>query len=67
MHSAADRSKATVNKRCGNAKVFFNVAVKRKLIAENPLTELDYRSIANKAIQYFIERQDTEKIMAACS
>jgi len=59
-------SEATVNKRAANAKVFFRVAVKRKLIASNPFIELESRSIANKARQYFIERKDAEKILAAC-
>lgn len=59
-------SKATVNKRCANAKVFFDVAVKRELISSNPFTELDSRSIANKARQYFLERKDVNKIIDAC-
>jgi len=61
-----DLSEATVNKRCGNAKVFFNVAMKRKLIASNPFSELDSRSIANKSRQYFLERKDSDKILDAC-
>ena len=59
-------SEATVNKRAGNAKVFFGVAVKRKLIASNPFTELESKSIANKSRQYFLEREDAGKILAAC-
>ena len=61
-----DLSPATVNKRAGNAKVFFNVARKRKLILENPFKDLESRSIANKSRQYFLERKDTDKIMSAC-
>ena len=59
-------SESTVNKRCGNAKVFFNVAVKRKLIASNPFTELESKSFANKSRQYFLERKDADKILDAC-
>jgi len=59
-------SESTVNKRSGNAKVFFRVAVKRKLIASNPFIELESKSIANKARQYFLERKDAEKILAVC-
>ena len=59
-------SDSTVNKRCGNAKVFFNVAVKRKLIELNPFSELDSKSIANKSWQYFLERKDADKILFAC-
>jgi len=59
-------SDSTVNKRCGNAKVFFNVAVKRKLIESNPFIELDSKSIANKSRQYFLERKDAEKVFENC-
>lgn len=59
-------SESTVNKRRANAKVFFRVAVKRKLISENPFIERESKSIANKARQYFLERKDAEKILAAC-
>ena len=59
-------SDATVNKHCSNAKVFFNAAVRRKLITENPFTGLDSKSIANKSRQYFVERKDAEKILGAC-
>jgi len=59
-------AESTVNKRCGNAKVFFNVAKKRKLIAQNPFRELESKSIANKSRQYFLERKDADKILEAC-
>ena len=59
-------SEATVNKRTGNAKVFLDVAKKRKLIAENPFKELELKSIANKSRQYFLERKSEDKIMDAC-
>jgi len=59
-------SKATINKRCANAKVFFDVAIKRKLVASNPFTDLDSRSIANKDRQYFLERKDADKIFDTC-
>lgn len=59
-------SEATVNKRAANAKVFFKVAVKRKLIESNPFTELESKSIANKSRQYFIERKVANKILDNC-
>ena len=58
-------SEATVAKRAANAKVFFNVAVKRKLILENPFSCLDSKSRANKSRQRFIRREDVEKLLAA--
>lgn len=62
----AGLSDATVNKRCGNAKVFFRVAVKRKLIPTNVFGDLESRSIANKGRQRFIDRETAAKILAAC-
>jgi len=59
-------SAATVNKRCGNAKVFFKVALKKNLVELNPFSELDSKSIANKSRQYFLERKDADKILDAC-
>ena len=59
-------SEATVCKRCGNAKVFFGVAVKRKLIPANPFSELESGSIANKARQRFIGREDSQKVLDTC-
>jgi integrase len=59
-------SEATVCKRCGNAKVFFGVAVRRKLISGNPFSGLDSRSKANKSRQRFIGREDSQKILDAC-
>lgn len=59
-------SEATVCKRCGNAKVFFGVAVKRKLIADNPFTELESGSVANKSRQYFLKPEDAQKVLDAC-
>ncbi len=59
-------SEATVCKRCGNAKVFFGVAVKRKLITDNPFTELESGSVANKSRQYFLKPEDAQKVLDAC-
>jgi len=58
-------SEATIAKRTANAKVFFSVAVKRKLIAANPFSELDSRSRANRTRQRYISREDTQKLLAA--
>jgi len=59
-------SPATVGKRTANAKAFFNVAVKRKLIPENPFADLDSKSVANKARQYFVAREEAEKVLEHC-
>jgi len=59
-------SKAPVRKRSANAKVFFNVAVKQKLIASNPFLELKSTSVGNEARQYFVCRQEAEKVLECC-
>lgn len=59
-------AEATVNKRAANAKVFFRVAVKRKLIPSNPFADLESRSIANKGRQHFVTREDAQRVLDAC-
>jgi hypothetical protein len=56
----------TVNRTCGIARQYFRVAVRRRLIRENPFTELKTAVTGNKAREYFLSRQDAEKILAAC-
>jgi integrase len=59
-------SDATVRKRCGNAKQFFRVALKRRLIPSNPFAELESSSKANKTREYFVSLQDAQKVLEAC-
>lgn len=59
-------SKATVRKRTANAKVFFRVAVKQKLIASNPFQDLKSTSVGNDDRLYFLSRQDAERVSGAC-
>lgn len=56
----------TVNRTCGIARQFFRAAVRRRLIRENPFTELKTAVTGNKAREYFLSRQDAEKILEAC-
>jgi integrase len=56
----------TVNRTCGIARQYFRAAVRRRLIAENPFTELKTAVSGNKAREYFLSRQDAEKILKAC-
>jgi hypothetical protein len=58
-------SEATVCKRCQNAKVFFGVAVKKKLVPSNPFSELESGSKANASRQRFIKREDAQKVLDA--
>lgn len=56
----------TVNRTCGIARQFFRAAVRRRLIASNPFTELKVSVQGNKAREYFLSRRDAEKILEAC-
>ncbi|QDT89175.1 tyrosine-type recombinase/integrase [Gimesia algae] len=56
----------TVRKHCAVAKVFFNNAVRRKLIEENPFQDLKATSVPNKSREYFITAEETEKVLTAC-
>jgi hypothetical protein len=57
---------STVNRACGMARQFFRAAVRRKLLAGNPFDDLESSVKSNKARQFYVSRQDIEKIIAAC-
>lgn len=59
-------SRATVRKRTANAKVFFRVAVKQKLIAANPFQDLKSTSVGNDDRLYFLSQADAQKVLDAC-
>jgi integrase len=59
-------SEATIRRRCGIAKQFFRAAIKRRLLTDNPFTELKSGSQANDSRDYFLTRQDAAKIVMAC-
>jgi len=56
----------TVRRHCGIAKQFFNAACRKELIAANPFGDLpcSVRGVTSKF--YFLSRDDTDKILAAC-
>jgi len=59
-------AEATIRKCCGNAKQFFRAAVKRRLVPADPFNELESSAKANKKREYFVGRQDAQKVIAAC-
>ena len=59
-------SEATIGRRCKYAKQFSSAAVRRKIISENPFSELRGGSQENTTRYYFISREETERILAAC-
>lgn len=56
----------TVRKHCAVAKVFFNNAVRKRLIDENPFSDLKSTSIPNKSREYFVTQQEIDKVLEAC-
>ncbi len=61
---AAKLAKATVNKRCRYARHFFEVAKRRKLIAENPFGHISGAVKGNPARRMFIPAQTIDKVIA---
>lgn len=56
----------TVRRRCGVAKQFFRVAVRRKLVSFNPFEDLKAAVQGNPQRFYFITRAEAQKILDAC-
>jgi integrase len=56
----------TVRRNCGRAKQFFKAAIRRRLIAENPFSELVSAVRANTARMRFIDLDMTAKVFEAC-
>jgi len=57
----------TVRRRCGIARQFFRMAVRRRLIAENPFAEMTSVAVrANRLRDYFLSREDAARVLDAC-
>jgi len=56
----------TARKRVSNAKQFFEDAVRRELLTRNPFTGLKGTVGSNRERDYFLTREDTDKIIEAC-
>lgn len=61
-----DLADNTVRRRCGMAKHFFRVAVRRGLIPSNPFEDLKAAVRGNASRLYFITRTEAEKVLEAC-
>ena len=57
---------ATVSREIKRTKQFFRAAVRRRLIAENPFTDLATPAQANPSREFFVTREMTDKILKAC-
>jgi len=56
----------TIRASCKVARKFFRAAVRSRLIAENPFSDLKVTTKKNRDRDYFVTRQDAEKILMAC-
>jgi integrase len=59
-------SEATARKRSGVAKQIVKSAIKQRLILLNPFAELKSGAVGNSERQYFVSRQEAEKVLDAC-
>lgn len=57
---------ATVRKHCWSAKHFLSEAVDRGLITKNPFADLQSSPVGNSDRQYFVNREETQKVLDAC-
>lgn len=59
-------SEATVRRRCGIAKQYLKVAVRRALVVENPFADLVAAGQSNPDRMYFVTREEAEKVLDVC-
>ena len=57
---------STIARRVKSARQMFRVAVRWKLIGENPFADVKAGSMANKARQHFIDRDVARRVIDAC-
>jgi len=63
---AEELADASVRKHCGFAKHFLAQAVDHEIIATNPFGKLVSAPVGNEDRQYFVTRQETQKLLDAC-
>jgi integrase len=57
----------TVRRRCSIARQFFNDAVERRLIAENPFARMKGVTVQpNRSKDYFVSREEADAVLNAC-
>ena len=59
-------AEASVRKHCGFAKHFIKQAIDRELLTKNPFADLISASIGNAERQYFVTREEIQKVLDAC-
>lgn len=66
LMTAEKLSKNTVRRRCGIAKQLFRAALKKKLISENPFSELVAATVENRERDYFVSCDAAKAVLDAC-
>ncbi|HEY1598171.1 MAG TPA: tyrosine-type recombinase/integrase [Pirellulales bacterium] len=67
LHLQETIGENTVRRMCGRAKQFFRAAVRKRLIDQNPFADMrDCTVQANRSREYFLSRDDADKVLAAC-
>lgn len=56
----------TARRLCGRAKQFFRFAVRKRIIRENPFTELETNVRSNPERQFFVSRETAQQVLDAC-
>ena len=56
----------TIRRRCGVAKQFFRVALRRKLVSSNPFEDLKSATQGNPERFYFVTQAEAQKVLDAC-
>jgi len=57
---------ATIGRNVKRARQFFRAAVRKKLLVENPFTDVKAAPQVNKSREFFVTKEAAEKIIAAC-
>ena len=63
---AESRSENTVRKHIAVAKVFFNAAVRQRLLSESPFADQKATILPNDSRSHFVTREVSDSVIAAC-
>ncbi len=63
---AKGRVENTVRKYIASAKVFFNAAVRQRLLERSPFADQSATIMPNESRAHYVSREDAEKVLGAC-
>ena len=63
---AKGNAPATIGRNVKRARQFFRAAIRKRLLADNPMQDVKAPSQVNTARAFYVSREATEKIIAAC-